>query len=86
MSEFYKSHEYEFLVFLAERRPPKMTGRARATALWAQPPVQGIGYSSAQLYGGRSDYQLSKGVFGCNLELFQSDVDLCFRRRQLVDN
>ena len=27
-----------------------------------------------------------KGVFGCNLELFQSDVDLCFRRRQLVDN
>ena len=28
----------------------------------------------------------AKGVFGCNLELFQSDVDPCFHRRQLVDN
>lgn len=27
-----------------------------------------------------------KGVCGCNLELFQSDVDPCFHRRQLGDN
>jgi len=30
--------------------------------------------------------KLYKGVFGCNLELFQSDVDPCFHRRQLEDN
>ena len=28
----------------------------------------------------------TKGVFGCNLELFQFDINPYFHRRQLIDN